>query len=173
MGHMFGLPSLPFLDKNTHPFNFAISLLILTLIFFIYGEDIFKKGFKNMWHLTPNMDSLVTTSIFASFIYSLVNTILLFQGNLTLVNNLYYESCCVIIYFIKLGRLIDAKSKEKTKESLKNLVQITPEKALIKTERGEKEVTIDEVKVHDVLICKPGMKVAVDGKITKGVSLTK
>ena len=86
------------------------------------------------------------------------------------VHSLYFESAGVVIYFIKLGRYIDSKSKEKTKEAIKSLVQITPMKALLKTNDGEKEVTIDEVKVGDILICKPGMKFAVDGVIVDGSS---
>jgi Cu+-exporting ATPase len=87
-----------------------------------------------------------------------------------LVENLYFESSAMIIYFIKLGRFIESNSMEKTKEAIKELVQITPQSALIKIEDDEKEVTIDEVKKGDILICKPGMKVAVDGIIVKGSS---
>ena len=85
-----------------------------------------------------------------------------------LVEKLYFESSAMIIYFIKLGRFIDKHSKEQTKEAIKKLVQITPQSALIKTNDGEKEITIDEVNKGDILICKPGMKVAVDGIIVSG-----
>lgn len=168
MHHMFGLPAIPFLNKDLYPFNYALSLLILVLLFFGYGHDILINGLKNIIHLRPNMDSLVATSVLASFIYSLFNTVLISQGNISLVNNLYYESCCIIIYFIKLGRLIEAKSKEKTKDALQGLVQITPKTTLLKTKDGEKEVTIDEIKKGDILIAKPGMKIAVDGQIIEG-----
>ena len=76
----------------------------------------------------------------------------------------------MIIFFLKLGRYLDSRSKDKTKEAIEELVTITPDVALLKTETGEKEVTLDEVKKGDILLCKPGMKVAVDGKITKGSS---
>ena len=74
------------------------------------------------------------------------------------------------MFFIKFGRFIDSRSKEKTKEAIKDLVQITPAKAILKTKNGEEKVTLDEVRKGDILICKPGMKVAVDGIITNGSS---
>ena len=168
MGSMVHLPAIPFLDLMKHPLAYTTTLMILAIIFIIYGLDIIKSGIKNLKHLSPNMDSLVTIGVSASFIYSLVNTILIWQGNTSLVHNLYFESCAIVIYFIKLGRFIDKKSKEKTKSAIKELVQITPTMALLKTKDGEKEVTIDEIKKGDILIAKPGMRIAVDGIITKG-----
>ena len=117
-----------------------------------------------------NMDTLVSLGVLVSFIYSFLNMIFIILGNKVLVKNLYFESVCMIILFIKLGRYIDKNSKEKTKDALKDLVQVTPEIALLKRNNEEKEVTIDEVKVGDILIVKPGMKVAVDGIIVKGTS---
>ena len=168
MSHMIGLPVIPFLHMVNHPVNYGIALLILTIPFIIFGFDILKSGIVKLIHRSPNMDSLVTIGVLSSLIYSLVNLILIILGNKMFVENLYFESSVMIIYFIKLGKYIDKNSKEKTKEAIKELVTITPESALIKTSDGEKEVTIDEVKKGDILICKPGMKVAVDGLIVKG-----
>ena len=168
MSHMIGLPVISFLHMLKHPINYGIALLILTIPFLIFGFDIIKSGLIKLIHKSPNMDSLVTIGVIASFTYSLVNLILIILGNKMLVEHLYFESTAMIIYFIKLGRFIDQNSKEKTKEAIKELVQITPQRALVKTKDGEKEVTIDEVKKGDILICKPGMKVAVDGVITNG-----
>lgn len=168
MSHMIGLPTIDFLNMEKHANNYSICLLVLTIPFMIYGLDIFKSGYKNLIHKTPNMDTLVSIGVLSSFIYSLFSSIMIILGKEMFVHNLYYESAGVVIYFIKLGRYIDSKSKEKTKEAIKSLVQITPMKALVKTKEGEKEVTIDEVKVGDILICKPGMKFAVDGIIVDG-----
>ncbi|MBP5683994.1 MAG: cation-translocating P-type ATPase, partial [Bacilli bacterium] len=168
MGHMIGIPVIPFLHMINHPINYGVALLILTIPFLIFGFDIIKSGIKKLFHKSPNMDSLVTIGVLASFIYSIVNLILIIKGNKMLVENLYFESSAMIIYFIKLGRYIDKKSKEKTKEAIKELVQITPKSALLKIKNGEKEITIDEVKKGDILICKPGMKIAVDGIIVSG-----
>lgn len=165
MSHMIGLPIIDFLNMENYANNYSICLLVLTIPFMIYGLDIFKGGYKNLIHKTPNMDTLVSIGVLSSFIYSLFSSIMIILDKDMFVHNLYYESAGVVIYFIKLGRYIDSKSKEKTKEAIKSLVQITPMKALVKTKDGEKEVTIDEVKVGDILICKPGMKFAVDGII--------
>lgn len=168
MSHMIGLPTIDFLNMENHANNYSICLLVLTIPFMIYGLDIFKGGYKNLIHKTPNMDTLVSIGVLSSFIYSLFSSIMIILDKDMFVHNLYYESAGVVIYFIKLGRYIDSKSKEKTKDAIKSLVQITPMKALVKTKDGEKEVTIDEVKVGDILICKPGMKFAVDGIIVDG-----
>lgn len=168
MSHMVGLPVIPYLNMEKYPFNYALSLLILSLPFLYYGKDILKNGYLNLIHKAPNMDTLVAIGVLSSFLYSLVSTIMIINGHSSYVENLYYESFCIVIYFVKLGRFIDTKSKAKTKEAIKELVQVTPAKAVLKTREGERKVNIDEVQKHDILICKPGEKVAVDGNIISG-----
>ena len=170
MSHMLSLPSIPYLDMMKNPINYTISLLILTIPYLIYGFDIIKNGYKNLIHAHPNMDTLVFIGVLSSLIYSIYNTILLLKGNTSLVDSLYYESCIVVIYFIKLGRQIETKNKEKTLDAIKELVTITPSYALLKVGNEVKEVTIDEIKENDILVCKPGMKLAVDGIITNGTT---
>ena len=170
MSHMIGLPVIPFLDMSKYPVNYSLTLFILTIPYLVYGFDIIKNGYKNLIHKMPNMDTLVSIGVLASFIYSLFGTIMALRGNSMYVHNLYFESACIIIFFIKLGRYIDAKSKEKTREAISSLVTITPDKALLKTGDGIKEVSIDTINVDDILVCKAGMKVAVDGIIVDGFS---
>ena len=170
MSHMLSLPSIPYLDMMKNPINYTISLLILTIPYLIYGFDIIKNGYKNLIHAHPNMDTLVFIGVLSSLIYSIYNTIILLKGNTSLVDSLYYESCIVVIYFIKLGRQIETKNKEKTLDAIKELVTITPTYALLKVGNEVKEVTIDEIKKNDILVCKPGMKLAVDGVITNGTT---
>ena len=170
MGHMVHLPFIPFLNMMTHPLNYALCLCILAIIYLFYGFDILKNGFKNIILGHPNMDTLVTIGVLSSFFYSVYSTIMIMNGHTEFVESLYYESASLVLYFVKLGRYIDDFSKEKTKDAIKELVKITPEIALIKEGAKEKEVTIDMVHAGDILICKPGMKVAVDGVIVKGTS---
>lgn len=170
MSHMLSLPSIPYLDMMKNPINYTISLLILTIPYLIYGFDIIKNGCKNLIHAHPNMDTLVFIGVLSSLIYSIYNTILLLKGNTSLVDSLYYESCIIVIYFIKLGRQIETKNKEKTLDAIKELVTITPSYALLKVGNEVKKVTIDEIKENDILVCKPGMKLAVDGVITNGTT---
>lgn len=170
MAPMIGFPSIPFLDMDFFPKRYTIVLLLLTLPFFFYGKDIFISGAKNLIHKTPNMDTLVSIGVIASFLYSLFGSIMILSDDIHYVHHLYFESAAIVIYFIKLGRFIDKKSKEKTGSAIKDLVQITPTKALLKVGDTEKEVSIDEVNVDDVLIAKPGMKIAVDGVIINGTT---
>ena len=146
MSHMLYLPTIPFLNMEKYPINYSICLFILSIPYLIYGFDILKNGYKNLIHKMPNMDTLVSIGVISSFIYSLFGTIMIFCGKSEYVENLYFESACIVIYFIKLGRFIDSRSKEKTKEAISDLVQITPKKAILKLENGYKEVTIDEIK---------------------------
>lgn len=164
MGHMIGINII---DLDKYPVVYSSILFILVIPFLIYGFDILKSGFKHLLHKNPNMDTLVSFGVISSFLYSLFGYIMICLGNTSYVHNLYFESVAMIIFFIKLGRYIDSHSKEKTKSALKELVQITPEVALLKS--GE-EVTIDLVKKSDILVVKPGMKVAVDGEIVSGSS---
>lgn len=168
MAHMFHLAELPFLSIHNYPKNYSVSLLILSSLFLIYGFDILKNGYKNLIHKTPNMDTLVSIGVLSSYIYSLYNTIMVINGHIEYIHMLYFESVSMVIFFIKLGRFIDSKSKDKTREAIKKLSLITPEKALVLINGKQKEISIDEVKIGMTLIAKPGMKVAVDGTITKG-----
>ena len=167
MSHMIGLS---FFDITKYSSIYSLSLFILTIPFLIFGCDILIKGIKNIIRKSPNMDSLVSLGVITSFIYSFVNMILIINGNKDLIHHLYFESCSMIIYFVKLGRVIDHNSKEKTKDAIKDLVRVTPEYAIIKTKNGEKKITIDEVKIGDILTCRSGEKIAVDGEIIKGIA---
>ena len=168
MGHMINLKPIPFLDPHTNSTNYMISLLILTIFFIIYGFDILKNGYKNLIHKTPNMDTLVGIGVITSFLYSIYNMIMVFSGNHNQVMNLYFESAAIVIYFIKLGRYIDGISKDKTKEAIQKLVEITPNTANIKVDGIVKTVTLDEIHKGDIIVSKPGEKIAVDGEIIEG-----
>ena len=168
MGHMVGLPTFEFLNMHTHPISYSIALLILTIPFIIYGFDIIKSGFKNLIHRAPNMDTLVAIGVLSSLLYSIYNMYMLIRGNSSYVEHLYFESAAIVIFFIKLGRYIDGVSKDKTKEAIQKLVQITPKDATIKVEGKEKRVTIDEINKGDIVISKPGERISVDGEIIVG-----
>ena len=168
MGHMINLPTLPYLNPHANTANYMVSLLILTILFIIYGIDIIRNGYKNLIHKTPNMDTLVGIGVITSFLYSLYNMYLVFSGNTHLVMNLYFESAAIVIYFVKLGRYINGISKDKTREAIQKLVKITPNKAVIKKDGILKEVTLDEIHKGDIVVAKAGEKIAVDGEIIEG-----
>ena len=170
MGHMVGLPSIPYLSPHDNPLYYAICLYALTIPYLFFAKDIFANGIKNLIHRTPNMDTLVMVGCLSSFIYSLYHFVLILLGIdvMMAVESLYFESTAMVLYFVKLGRFFDGRSKEKTKEAIKELVSFTPAEATLKEGNRERKVTLDEIHVGDVLICKPGEKVAVDGTILKG-----
>ena len=170
MSHMVGLPVIPFLDMMAHPINYAISLLILTIIVLLIGIDILKNGYKNLVHKTPNMDTLVTIGVMASFIYSIYGTVMILKGKTIYVESLYYESAAIVIFFIKIGKYVESKNKDKTKEALQQLMSITPNHAIIIRDGKEETVTLDEIQKGDIVICKPGEKIAVDGEVVEGTT---
>ena len=170
MGHMVHLPILSFLDITLNPINYTICLFLFAILFMIYGFDILKNGYKNLIHKTPNMDTLVGIGVISSFLYSLYSMIMALKGNVENIHYLYFESTAIIIYFIKLGRYLDGMSKDKTKEAIEKLVEMTPNQATIKVEGKEKKVTLDEIHKGDIVISKPGEKIAVDGEILQGTA---
>ncbi len=168
MGHMINLPTLEIVNPHTNGLNYAIALLLLTIAFMVYGYDILKNGYKNLIHKTPNMDTLVGIGVISSFLYSLYGMYMIIKGHHEYTMNLYFESAAIVIYFIKIGRYLDSISKDKTKEAISKLVTITPETAVIKIDGIEKQVTLDEINKGDIVISKPGEKIAVDGEIISG-----
>ena len=162
---LFGILLLGIMILSMFHYKKTMILILIGIIpYLIFGFDILKNGIKFLIKKTPNMDSLVTIGVLSSLIYSLIQFLL---GN---EKQLYFESCAMIIYFVKLGRQIEHHSKEKTKSVIQELVQITPKNAIIKKRGKEIEVTIDEIKKKDIVICRPGEKIAVDGMITEGSS---
>lgn len=168
MGQMIGLPIIPALNMEISPQIFGITLFILTIAFLIYGFDIIRSGFKNLFHKAPNMDTLVAIGVISSFLYSVYGLIMILKGNNHYIHQLYFESAAIVIFFIKLGRYLDGISKDKTKTAIQKLVQITPKKAIIKIDGKEKEVTIDEIQKGDIVISHVGDRISVDGEIIQG-----
>lgn len=170
MAHMIGLPDIPFLSMMEHPLNYAVSLLVLTTVVLGLGYNILKNGIKNLIHGTPNMDTLVTIGVFASFIYSVYETVQIFLGDTSFVHSLYYESAAIVIFFIRIGKYVEGINTDKTKEAIQELMTITPNSAVIERDGKELTVTLDEIEKGDIVICNPGEKVAVDGVVVYGIS---
>lgn len=170
MGSMIGLPEIPVIEMMKYPARFAICLLLLSSIVLFLGKDILRNGFKNLIHKTPNMDTLVMIGVLASMIYSIFGTIMIFKGHNNYVMNLYYESAAIVVFFIKVGKYIEGRNTDKTKEALKELMTITPNHAIIIRDGKEKTVTLDEIQKEDIVVCKPGEKIAVDGTVVEGTT---
>lgn len=170
MSHMIGLPEIAFLSIYRYPLKYSCALLVLTTLILGLGYNILKNGLKNLIHGTPNMDSLVTIGVLASFIFSVYETVQIFSGNIEFVHSLYFESSALVIFFIKLGKYIEGINTDKTKEAIQDLMTITPNFAAIERDGKEIKVTLDEIKKGDIVICRPGEKIAVDGSVIDGYS---
>ncbi|MCI9366512.1 MAG: heavy metal translocating P-type ATPase [Clostridia bacterium] len=170
MGHMLGIPVVKILDPYISQINYVVTLAILSFIYLIYGWDIIKSGILKLIHKSPNMDTLVAIGVLSSYLYSVFGMIMIFNGKSEFIHSLYFESAAIVIFFIKLGRYIESISKDRTKEAIKKLVQITPKTAIIKIDGREKEVTIDEINIGDTVISHAGDKISVDGEVIFGKS---
>lgn len=169
MGQMIfeNLPLPQFLNLNQNPYNFAIIQLVLCLPALYVGRSFFKKGFKTLIKLHPNMDSLVAIGTTAALIFSLVMTFLI-GSNPHAVHNLYYESAAVVIVLIKLGKYLEEKSRKKTKGAITALINLSPDYATLLKAGQQVSVPTNQVKVGDILFIKSGEKIALDGKILEG-----
>ena len=173
MGQMlpFGLPSLPLPDifsMHTHPVNFAILQLILTVPVLYCGRNFFLGGFKSLFHGNPNMDSLVAIGSGCSFAYSLVMTFLITDAPQTYVHNLFYESAAVVLTLVSLGKFLESRNMQKTKGAITALMQLSPDTAIL-ADTG-REVPTASLKVGDTVLVKPGARVPADGTVTEGES---
>lgn len=166
MGHMIGLPILNIIDMNVNPKNYCLVLLVLSLPSLYLGKDILYNGYKNLVNLMPNMDTLVSIGILSSLLFSIYETVLVILGNE--LSHVYFESSVMIVFFLKIGRYIDNLSKSKTTEAIQDLMLLTPSSAQVLKNGKIENVTIDEINKGDIVICKSGETIAVDGRITNG-----
>ncbi|WP_370831613.1 heavy metal translocating P-type ATPase [Clostridium sp.] len=170
MGHMVGMPLPNIIDPMMNPLNFAIIQLVLTIPVMIIGYKFYYIGYKNLFKLSPNMDSLIAIGTSAAFIYSLYGTYKIYTGDSSYAMSLYYEAAVTILALITLGKYLEAISKGKTSQAIKKLMGLAPKTATIV--RGGKElvIPIDEVVVGDIIIVKPGEKLPVDGEVIEGAT---
>ena len=168
MGPMLieGLPVPAIIDMHKQPSNYALTQLLLTIPILWFGRRFFTNGFKALFHMNPNMDSLVAIGSGASFVYSLVMTYMI-PIDSHYVHNLYFESAAVVITLIMFGKYLEGVSKVKTKGAIRKLMELSPDEAFL--EDGTKVAT-DSLKVNDVVMVKPGAKIPLDGVVIKGNS---
>ena len=176
MGPMVGLKLPKIISPIENPNNYAFIQLILTIPVLIAGRKFYTNGFKSLFNLNPNMDSLVAVSTTAAFVYSFINTIRMFFENgftqrlieMHMHIPIYYESATMIIALIMLGKSMEARSKSKTSQAIKSLMELQAKTAIVEVDGVEKEVEIEKVKVGDIIVVKPGQKVPVDGSVIFG-----
>ena len=168
MGNMFKITMPNIINMHFNPIIYSISLAAITFLYFIYGFDIIKSGIKNLVHRMPNMDSLIMIGVIVNYLYSLFNMILVFKGDMNGLHHLYFEASAMTILFVKIGRFIDKNNRIKATDAVRGLVSVTPKKAVKLVDGEEKTVTINEISKGDIIVCRPGEKIAVDGIVRKG-----
>ena len=170
MGHMLGAVLPEFLNPKVNPLNFALAQFVLTLPIVYAGRDFFSHGFKNLVRKSPTMDSLIAIGSTAAVLYGIYATFGIIIVDPEAHMDLYYESAGAIITLILFGKLLEAKTKGQTSSAIKKLIRLQPKKAKIIENGAEKEVLIENLKVGDIVIVKPGEKIAVDGRIVEGAT---
>ena len=170
MGHMLGATLPEFLNPKVNPLNFALAQFVLTLPIIYAGRDFFSHGFKNLVRKSPTMDSLIAIGSTAAVLYGIYATFGIVIVDPEAHMDLYYESAGTIITLILFGKLLEAKTKGQTSSAIKKLIRLQPKKAKIIENGAEKEVLIENLKVGDIVIVKPGEKIAVDGRIVEGAT---
>ena len=172
MSHMLPielpLPSIISMEEN--PLAFALVQLVLTTIVLIAGYQFFTSGVKKLVTLHPNMDSLVAIGTGSAFFYSIYNTFLASQGNTHAVHSLYYESAAVVVALVLLGKYLEERSKSKAKKAITALASLVPGTAIVEREGKELEVPTRLIQKGEIVIVKPGERIAVDGEIIHGES---
>lgn len=177
MGHnMLDLP-VPFFLNHNH-LGLALTEMILAFIVMAVNHAFFDSGFKSLFHRSPNMDTLVALGSSVSFGWSLYvfykMTWLITQGSSSMDimplyhDQLYFESAAMIPALITVGKLLESISKGRTTDALKGLMKIAPKTALVEREGKESLIPVEEVRLGDIFIVKPGDSVPVDGEILEG-----
>jgi len=161
---MFGWPAPSGIAHN-HVALGIIEMVIAVIVMVINGK-FFTRGFKAVIHLAPNMDTLVAMGSGVSFVYSIAVLIAMASGKAH--GGLYFESAAMIVTLITIGKLLESISKGRTTDALKGLMKLAPKTAALIREGKEVTVGIDEVKVGDVFVVRPGGSVPVDGTIIEG-----
>lgn len=176
MGHMVGLPLPSFLTGVENGVSFAFTQLLLCLPVLYVNRKYFSKGFQTLFHLSPNMDSLIAIGSSASLIYGIFAIYRmsygLGHGDMELVHryyhDLYFESAAMILALITVGKYLEARSKGKTSEAIKKLMDLAPKTAVVERGGKETEIPVEQVQPGDIVVVRPGSSIPVDGFIIEG-----
>ncbi|MBC8214810.1 MAG: copper-translocating P-type ATPase [Candidatus Marinimicrobia bacterium] len=174
---VFGIPLLFFamwemvfqgiVSKNT---SIIIQFPLATVLVFL-GRNYYVIGFKSLLRLVPNMDSLIALGTSAAYLYSIISSInLIGEFGISGFEKLYFESAGVILLFITLGRFLEAKAKGKTTEALSKLFETAPKTGWINNNSDWIEIPVEEIKIGDTIMVKPGGQIPVDGTVIEGLS---
>ena len=177
MGHaMWGFP-LPFALAE-HPLAMALGQFLLSSVILWINRAFFLSGFRAILNRAPNMDTLVAMGSGVSYLYSLV---ILFQiadlaahggasEAMHLLHGLYFESAAMILSLITLGKMLEARAKGRTTDAIRSLIRLAPKTATVLRDGVEIEIPLEEVRIKDVFLVRPGENIPVDGIVVFGES---
>jgi P-type Cu2+ transporter len=153
------------------PYANYIMMVFSFPVVFYFGRNFFINAYRQALHKTANMDTLVALSTGIAFIFSLFNTFFAeYWHNKGLHAHVYYESAAVVVAFISLGKWLEEKAKSNTTTAIKKLIGLKPKSVMVLENLMEKEVSINDVKIGNQIVIKPGDSIPVDGKIMYGES---
>ncbi len=158
------------IDLMAHSKGYALLQFFLCLPVLGAGYQFYTVGYSQLLRRTPNMDSLVAIGTTAAFVSSVYGMVRVLGGDAHAVHSLYFESASMIIALVLLGKTMEDRSKGRTGESIKRLMALSPKTALVERDGAEREIPLEQVKVGDILLVKPGAKVPTDGVVLSGGS---
>lgn len=178
MGHMLGAPLPGFLMGTKNAASFALTQFLLCLPIIVLNRHYYSRGLKNLFRGVPNMDSLIAVGSGAALVYGVFALYRicygLGAGDLELVSSyhmdLYFESAATILTLISLGRYFEARSKGRTGDAIRRLIDLQPQTALLLKDDQEVTIAVEQITVGDLLVVKPGQSVPCDGIIVTGSS---
>ncbi|MBM9535718.1 heavy metal translocating P-type ATPase [Desulfobulbus alkaliphilus] len=170
MGEMVGLPMPALLSPHHAPFNFALLQFLLTLPVLWAGREFYARGFPNLWNRVPNMDSLIAVGTGAAFVYSTWNLVEIALGRdpMAKAMDLYFESAAVIITMVILGRFLETRSKARTSDAIRQLMELAPRTATRIRDGHQESIALEQIRPGDVLLVRPGERIPVDGRLEQG-----
>lgn len=178
MGNMAGLPLPSFLSGMENAVSFAFTQLLLCVPVIFVNRKYYIKGYQTLFHLAPNMDSLIAIGSTASLVYGIFAIYRmsygLGHGDMELVHryyhDLYFESAAMILALITVGKYLETRSKGKTGEAINKLLDLAPKTAIVERNGEEQEVLVEQVQVGDIVAVRPGSSIPVDGFIVEGTT---
>lgn len=177
MGHMMWGWPVPEAMADNHV-AMGLLQLLLTAAVMVINQKFFISGFRSLWHRAPNMDTLVALGSTAAFGYSTYSLFAMtgaqvrgdMDGVMQYMHEFYFETAAMILALITVGKMLEARSKGKTTDALKNLMKLAPKTAVVLRDGTETEVPVEQVVKGGVFVVRPGENIPVDGIVLEGIS---
>ena len=176
MGHMVGLPMPGWYHGKENAITAALLQMFLTLPVVLINHSYYTRGFKALWHRSPNMDSLIAVGSGASLVYGVAVLFLMSSamghGDWAKVErymgDLYFESAAMIVTLVTLGKFLETRAKGKTGDAIRQLMDLRPKMATVRRDGQEVQIPVEQVQVGDTVIVRSGSSIPVDGIVISG-----